>query len=304
MINSESIGQPNLVPNSGFENYINCPVSGGQLHYSYPWFAPPLPLNSPDYFNLCSASMSIPVNYFGNQIARSPNAYAGLVTMFYPQHTFDYREYAEIELTDSLETGVTYCVSFYVSLAETSLLSVDGLGVYLSVDSIYSSQAGPLPFQPQVINPIGNIINDTLNWVRIQGNYIATGGEKFITIGNFNSDAQTSFTYNNFGTDSIAYYYIDDVSVVQGQCTVGLEEPEVKSEIKIYPNPVKDVCLITAKQFNNSTLSVYDITGRVVLTQAFSQQVKLNTAMFTPSVYIVEIKNKQGSSIKTKLIKE
>jgi len=42
---------------------------------------------------------------------------------------------------------------------------------------------------------------------------IATGGEKYITIGNFSNDLQTSDTLIGNTVFTFAYYYIDDVSV-------------------------------------------------------------------------------------------
>ena len=58
------------------------------------------------------------------------------------------------------------------------------------------------------------MITDTLNWVLISGEFIAAGGERFITIGSFKSNAQTAFDTTSWGTDPRAYYYVDDVSVV------------------------------------------------------------------------------------------
>jgi outer membrane protein OmpA-like peptidoglycan-associated protein len=57
------------------------------------------------------------------------------------------------------------------------------------------------------------------NWDQVCGIYEATGGEKFITIGNFYPDANTSSETNRKNKDLkinqivAAYYYIDDVSV-------------------------------------------------------------------------------------------
>ncbi len=299
----------NLVPNGDFENYTVCPFTSGDIEKAFPWFQPYIGVgsSSTDYFNSCNNSINgafgVPANFVGYNYAKSGAGYAGIVTY---SGGSNWREYLEIELTDTLAFGIQYCVSFYVNRAEDFNYTADKIGAYLSIDSLtyFNPPFGVLALIPQMENSNGNFLTDTVNWTLIQGNFISTGGEKFLTIGNFNDDQQTNVVTIQSTGQIAAYYYIDDVSVVQGLCTVGLEEAEVKSGIKIYPNPSKDVCLITAKQFTNAVLSVYDITGRVIFTQEFSQQFKLNAAMFTPGVYIVEIKNKQGSGIKTKLIKE
>jgi hypothetical protein len=59
------------------------------------------------------------------------------------------------------------------------------------------------------------IISDTLNWIKIQSIYNSVGGEKFITIGNFNNDITTdTITSNSSGSSGSAYYLIDDVFLI------------------------------------------------------------------------------------------
>jgi gliding motility-associated-like protein len=69
-------------------------------------------------------------------------------------------------------------------------------------------------FIPQITNPSTNFILDKTNWVPITGEYTAVGGEQFITIGNFNTDANTITKPAQGGTQQWAYYYIDDVFVI------------------------------------------------------------------------------------------
>ena len=80
-----------------------------------------------------------------------------------------------------------------------------------SNDSLLGAGLGPLFYTPDVTNPVGNFITDTSKWILISGAYLASGGERFITIGNF---------FINDSTDTIhitgngaSYYYIDDVYV-------------------------------------------------------------------------------------------
>jgi len=135
-------------------------------------------------------------------------------------------------LSDTLKHGHEYCVSFYVSVAEEFKYVVDGIGLYLSVDSAVDYTINTnLSFVPQISNLAGNIIYDTLNWVQISGTYIANGGEKYLTIGNFNDDINT-LVDSTSGTLMGAYLFIDDVSVVD--CTVGINEIERKPPIAVF----------------------------------------------------------------------
>ena len=58
---------------------------------------------------------------------------------------------------------------------------------------------------------------DKLNWTRIEGSYIAVGGENYITFGNLHQDGQTDTLCNGLypGYPNIkeAYYYMDNFSL-------------------------------------------------------------------------------------------
>jgi hypothetical protein len=219
------MGAQNLVPNPSFEVQNSCPNSSGQLYFAAPWFQP-LKFSgfnvtvscSTELFDSCSVDPTIrtPNNQAGHQYARTGNAYAGFAAYF-PNRNFN-REYLEVELTSALISGEAYCVEFYVSLADTSRTAISNLGMYFSNDSLVydSSAAWRIPVIPQVINSSSNIIADKDNWVKISGSFIAQGGERFVTIGNF-SDSSVVTSMNiptpGAGVMTDSYYFIDDVSV-------------------------------------------------------------------------------------------
>lgn len=81
-------------------------------------------------------------------------------------------------------------------------------------------------------------INDTLNWVQVTGSFTAIGTENYLTLGNFHNgiDSDTMLELPpNVPQFGVAYYYIDDVSLVEDTIT-GLEE-ERKFQFQVYPNP-------------------------------------------------------------------
>lgn len=212
----------NLVSNYSFESFLNCPSNENQMYQAAPWFN--ASLATPDYYNECATSTAadVPNNIIGYQQAKTGVAYAGIVTYvdeLWPapcpnSNTYLWREYIEIQLDTSLTSGQEYCVLFYVSLPELCRYGIENVGAYFSQTAINFNDSINLPYQPQIVNTNG-ILTDTSGWTMIQGVYTAIGGEKYITIGNFDNDSNTIVTCFNpgIGIISLAYYYVDDIYV-------------------------------------------------------------------------------------------
>ena len=269
MFTSISYSQNNLVPNPSFESYSTCPNNGGQIIKAIPWFQPYTPGSSTDYYNSCAtnALLSVPANSLGLQFAKTGDGYAGFQTW---SGTFDIREYLEVELTDSLIQGTQYCVSFYVSLPEGFGCGTDGVGAYFSQNPVYYASPffGVLPLQPQMENPSGNVIIDTTEWTLVSGSFVANGGEKFMTIGNFKNDSATdTVAVKSWGANQ-SYFYIEDVSVVQGSCAIDVSENYIEETMLIvYPNPTKGVIHFSALEYANTLIEVFDTSGRIALVE-------------------------------------
>jgi len=216
--------QTNLVLNPSFEIYDTCPFNTGQIKFCKNWFQPTR--GTPDYLNECSSIIN-PIttdggNLFGYQVPRTGKAMGG-ITVYQPNPnpSQTYREYLMGLLAKPLIKGRIYKVSFYVNLSKITTGgsyndAIANLGMYLSSTTYSSSSDAPIPFKPQIQNPDSNIIDDTLNWTLISGNYKSLGNEKFIFIGNFSSDSETIVkTYKTNPRNSEgSYYYIDDVAVI------------------------------------------------------------------------------------------
>jgi len=122
-------------------------------------------------------------------------------------------------LKQKLVNGKAYCVKFHISINNNSTLGIDGFGAYFgdnSLDTITYAHVPLTYLTPQVKNPQGNIITDTLNWTAFTGTFNANGTEEYILIGNFLSNAATqtvailpSYTFVA-GTDIC----LDDVSCI------------------------------------------------------------------------------------------
>jgi hypothetical protein len=221
-------GQQNFVPNWSFENFSSCPSTGqNNLHYALPWFQPNYastgPGGSTDIFNACISNLAYKVpNNTGNfQYAKSGVSYIGFgVFKDVLSDSNRYREYCEVELTDTLTLAKDYCIKFYVSNVNLGNCSyiVDKIGCYLSQDSVLSFNPNydRVPVVPQVENSTG-IISDTISWTEIKGIYSANGTEKFLTIGNFRPFYQLNVDTMCPGGGFIytTYYFLDDVSVYE-----------------------------------------------------------------------------------------
>ena len=177
------------------------------------------------------AANGIPNNYMGYQNSQAPDQnYAGIIA-FYDDGsnnktdsdintTFklkdgykQYSEYLQGELTAPLEAGKAYQVSFKINLADKSGRAVSCMGVLLSPDKLEQKSNAFLKQTPQFISH--RVITDSVNWISMYGTFIATGGEKFITIGCFKDEYfQVQKTVTPLQNDSRkAYYYISGVSV-------------------------------------------------------------------------------------------
>lgn len=215
----ETFSQVNLVPNPSFENYIQCPNGYGAIQYAINWGK----LKNggggtPDLYNICSnvsnPGTGVPVNSFnkGFQYARSGVGYSGISVY---DSTGVQREYIQSKLISKLIYQHKYCVTIYVSLINYVKYYCNKLGAYLDSGNVFAPTAFAVASaNPQILNTTQQL-NDTLNWMKIQDTFTATGIEEYISIGNFFSDISSDVhVFNSSSISTFSYYYIDDVSVI------------------------------------------------------------------------------------------
>jgi len=219
--------QVNYVLNPSFEQYSQCPYDLDQIKFATFWSPTDTiafdPVCSPEYCNTCCTNLiaGVPTNVRFYQYPRTGNGMAQVVMLFDSSYiNAFYRDYLQGRLYKPLTAGKSYCVTFYVNQEEISEYSIANIGAYLdngSIDNI-DSNACALPqttYTPQIVNTSG-VISDDVNWVKIEGTFVANGTEKFITIGNFKDLAHTTYTpFNVAGGSNYSLYLIDDVSVIE-----------------------------------------------------------------------------------------
>jgi Secretion system C-terminal sorting domain len=190
---------------------------------------------TPDYCSSCDDSLGsmygVPLNGMGFQYAHTGNAYASMVmyrdTSFTDSVTSRYwrRDYLMGRLYHPLIAGQSYCVTFYVSLANLfGHFIINNIGAYLddgSIDTVSNCGLPHTEYTPQI--NCTTLLPDTSGWMKIIGNFIANGTERYITIGNFFSNAATDTVWTSHfsggGNGNATYYYVDDVSVIASNAT-------------------------------------------------------------------------------------
>lgn len=234
-MSSSAFAQLNYVLNPDFEQYTFCPNDADQIYAAKYWHSIDTlethnGLGKPEYCHVCATNIlhntAVPDNVWFYQEAHSGSGVAQ-VLIFDDETTpssplSDYkRDYLQGRLYKGLTAGKSYCVSFYVNLEEASAYAVKEIGAYLDNGTIDTTRNCSLPqtkYTPQVINTSG-YLTDTAGWKKIEGSFIATGKEQFITIGNFKDKSGTSYVsipYNAYnGGGEYTWYLVDDVSVIE-----------------------------------------------------------------------------------------
>ena len=291
----------NLIPNSSFELHDTCPHGWAFMPTS--WFS--ASTGSPDYFNECANSawdVDIPINAVGHQYARTGAAYCGLITYTQPPGSpVEYREYIEAQLSMPLQAHHTYHFEMYLSCADSCQFFANSIGVYFSDTMITAHNFNPFPVLPQLSVAAG-LMTDTVHWFPFGGDYTAAGGEDFVTIGNFNNDANTVHLQINTTWLQYAYYYIDDVSLWEGKVQ-GIEDPGESISLRVYPNPFADELTIEADD-GEYELILYDLIGKKLLHRSFRRTTVMNTAALVPGIYFYELRNEKGLVRKGKVIRD
>lgn len=212
--------QENLVPNPSFEEVEDKIKEGGMIELAYPWQA--ATMNPVDLYSEKSKNedFSVPKNAYGSEPANTGTNYAGISLFGFGGRLP--RTYLGVELNQELEEGKEYCMKFHVSMADFSKYAVNNLAIYVDFESIVEKTDGILKLVPHVKSLKNEAFEKQYLWTAVCGIYKAEGGEKFIAIGNFDSNEQTiqkkirlSKEFAGNRQQNNAYYYIDDVSVVE-----------------------------------------------------------------------------------------
>lgn len=139
-------------------------------------------------------------------------------------------EYLQTQLSSPLLAGQKYLCGFHIQRADSSFYVIDKAGMHIStVQEMQVSNQPMIGLTPQVYNTTG-IMYDSLSWLKIENIFVASGGEEFITIGNFYDNANTQSDSINIDTSQFwfkrGYYLLDDVYIYPYQENLQVNFPE------------------------------------------------------------------------------
>ena len=259
--------QYNLVPNPSFEICFNCPnygVIGDQFTSNNVilsnWNNPGAGVASPDYL-VCNTS---------NPQAQDGNNIVGIGTFISPFEEIQWqnvREYMQCELIDSLIFKEKYLITFY-SLVGVPSNSGNGafisnnFGVHFSDTSLHSEDPYVIQLNSQIKYFKNEIISDTSTWTKVSGIYEAEGGEKFMTVGNFNTDLETDYKciWSFWPATGFTYMWLDNFSVTPLDSIPGGLQVNAGQDYSICPGDT----VFIGEKISNLPANWYLLDGTVV----------------------------------------
>jgi OOP family OmpA-OmpF porin len=244
----------NLVSNGSFEDYNKCPNDISQISRAKHWRTPSK--GTSDYFNSCSINKnaSVPDNSAGHSYAHGGNGY-GHFGVFARQNNVRY-EFIQTKLIESLKSGQSYCLTFFVKNATVSTLKYSGISCLLSSKEInindwqfYNEE--DLSNNIYIDNKVS--IKNKYEWQKVCVNILPKGGERYLTIGFTKVADLNNLSKNNEVSSS---YYIDDISLIKvSDCICG-QEVILKDTIQtIIPNTNHHAKVYILKNVNFKTKS-------------------------------------------------
>ncbi len=303
----------NLILNHSFEDTTLVQVQS--INYIFPKYWR-IPTNgSTDYYSNIygDPNLAVPQNFAGYQFPDEGESYIGLV--IYSLYTNSIlkraREYIQTEFRDTLKKDSVYCMQIHANLPDSIWYgSRNQLAAYLSTNEVSSNDQFNLPFSPQIIISPTEYISDKHGWMEFNIEYTASGGERYITIGNFNDSNLVDTTFLGGGNEleltyQGTYYFIDNIYF--GKCdslptdtSIGIVEFKYRNNTKIFPNPSKE----SFKVLNDEKVEVVQIfnpNGRLILEYAQDSSYKLPEES---GLYFVRIYFSDGSVHHSKVIRE
>jgi len=293
--------QQNLVANSSFEDYTSCPSGTGQIYLADGWKNV---RGSVDFFNICgSTNFGIPNNYGGHQEPVDGRGYGGLAT--WASEFSNGREYLGTQLPEPLVPELKYVVSIKLNLADTVQFAVRNFGLVFTQEQPVNDLNLLLGLQSQVSYTEASFLDDSAGWMNVEGSFIASGGEQFLTLGNFEADADTDTLRVRHDGLPISYYYVDDVVVMlDTSYHVGVDEELGMSRggLTVYPNPATDALTVETLG-RDLAFELLDVPGKVVLQQTMqAARQNIDVSQLPTGVYVAVLRQKGVAVARRKVV--
>jgi len=200
-----TVGQ-NLVPNGDFElnkHFFSFRALGSLSYWNK------VNATTPDY---CQS----PYNIGGYQKAYSGSKYIGILLDFSLGKSKEYVEYISIKLSKRLVMNGKYCLQLKLSSGDRDYV-IDALNFNLSKKLLHGKGKGFIKVDSygDLTYSGDTLLRDKKGWMPVCSNYLAKGGEEYLTIGYFNPQVELVKVQKGKSKFYSTYYYIDDVSLIE-----------------------------------------------------------------------------------------
>lgn len=265
----------NMVENGSFEQIEGKIKRAGAINVAVGWMSPTK--TGADLFSeKVKGELGTPSNFVGYEEPHDGGNYVGIRVFSYNDK--EPRQYISAKLKLPLRKDAMYCVKFYINLAEGSKYASNNIGVNFSKKQYNIDEDKHILGNTHMMHQDNPVHNHLFGWEEICGTYVAEGGEKYITIGNFFANGDTENQRlkkaKDFTGISVmsAYYFIDDISVVmiddETECDCKVKEHEVKVDFvyeiaPVNPEGMSDALIIQETKlyfgYGKSEFSISDM---------------------------------------------
>ena len=272
----------NLIPDPGFEIHNeNCAPYPGLTY----WFNPNLA--TPDTWcypgGLCNTLLTEAIM---EELQLLPpyegNCVAGIFVADSQSSNMQTREYLTTELTEPLLQGEEYELNLWLYRHIFHDAAIDKIGFYFSEDQPYFETFEMLPVEPQI--ELDTLIITTDEWVHVSRVYVAQGGERYMTFGNFRENNEMTYvlTGMSWKLSQSSYYFFDDMRLTPRETYV--QSSRINNPFMW--NGWRLDCQVNER----SVCRVYDISGRLIEEEMLSAgSTQLNLQSLSQGIYIARI---------------
>ena len=230
-----------------------------------------------------------PIGIKGSQMPLDGESMAGIYAYTIPD--FNQRHYIQSPLSSPLIPGQAYTIGFYASLADFIEFGSNGLGACLSEGAIAANSDGVLAASPQVVSE--EVLGDYIRWTLISDTVIADAAYDHITIGNFQTDAETVLEANPATTGAVstygAFYFIDGVFVEPVEFP-NLVPQEAIETWQVQPEAA-GLFITENRASERFMVSLIGMDGRLLLKRSGTGQLVIPWSAWTEGCAVVNIQN-------------
>jgi hypothetical protein len=217
--------------------FENCPELWSQRSSDFKlkgWWSPTKA--TPDGFHQCSQQCGTRENWLGGAVGHNEGFMGIVIQSFNERAETNYREYIQTQLLQPLKKGITYTLTLRIYFPLKCKFITTDLGVVLSQVPLQSSGEGLLSYGSATPLALSIQNRERGKWHTLKINYTASGGENYLTLGNFfYAMEQPDLTE---GSIPLSYLFLDDISLL--------------------PTDEKDILSITGITYSKSKVELLD----------------------------------------------